>query len=106
VPLSFTVPVLDPGRYSLVVVGINFQADCAAASGGFGVLGTGVEAPRGGGGVGPGSLARTGIAVALLVAIGVALIVVGRGVLEASRRRRRHAARAAAEHRDPATTSR
>ena len=103
VALSVVVPAVPPASYTLIAVGADFQAECAA--GGFAVVAaTGV--PRGDTGSGPGSLARTGIAVALLVAIGVALIVVGRVVLEAARRRRRAASRAVAKHRDPSTASR
>jgi hypothetical protein len=89
---SFTVPNLPPGQYELTAVGPGFLVSCTSAGGnGFGVLAEGAETPRGdtGGSPGGGSLARTGITVAVLVAIALALIVLGRGVLEAGRRRRR-----------------
>ena len=112
VAMSFTVPETNPGRHSLIAVGAGFQADCAFATGGVAVLAGGAEAPGGGagiGGVGGGSLARTGIAIALLVAIGLALVVGGRAALESSRRSRRRAALARSvptEEHDPATSSR
>jgi hypothetical protein len=88
--LSFTVPSVPPGSYPVEAVGAGVNLECGAGDGadGFGVLGTGGE-QGGDQGRGGGSLARTGIAVGVLVAVAIGLIVVGRVVLAGSRRRQR-----------------
>lgn len=95
--LQFVVPDVPPGSYLVTAVGVGFTCVCSPQTNGmFSVLGAAVDRPGGGG-----ALPRTGIYAALFVAIAVALLVLGRTLLEASRRRRRRAereARAAANH--------
>lgn len=90
VPIAFNVPVVDPGEYLVTAVGDTFAVACGPEVGGlFTVLADTIG--TGGGG---GTLPRTGVYAALLVAVAVALLVVGRTALESSRRRQRRAARA------------
>jgi hypothetical protein len=89
--IDFVVPSdTEPGQHAVTAVGAGFTASCRTANGddlqvaGSEVLSSGVE--RGGGG---GSLPRTGMYIALLVALALVLLVVGRAVLTESRRRAR-----------------
>ncbi len=95
VTIPWVVPLLPPGLYQVTVVGVDFTLLCNPEDGGmFQVLAAGAERSRG---LDPsgGSLPRTGVYLGLLLAVALALVVAGRGALEASRRRRRQAARAA-----------
>ena len=87
--VPFEVPDISPGSYPVSVVGANFTITCVGANQ------LEVLAASEGLGSGGGSLPRTGVYVALLVAIAVALLLLGRLLLEASRRKRERAARAA-----------
>jgi 5'-nucleotidase len=104
--IAFTVPAgIAPGTHAVFAVGAGFSASCGDLSV-EGVQSNVVEnpAPGGGGAAGVagddvargrsgGSLARTGIELALLLAIALALLVVGRRLIAAERRRRRRRAR-------------
>ena len=94
--IDFRVPAVNPGRYLVTAVGGDVTVACGTDTDGyFAVLAA--QATRGD----DRSLPRTGVYAALLVAAAAALFVVGRGVLEASRRRRRtleQAMRAEAKH--------
>jgi len=99
VSITFEVPDVEPGRYLVTAVGADFTATCSASVGGqFEVRETEVLAggvTRDGGGEGGSSLPRTGLYLALLVTIAIGLLLLGRTLLERSRRRRRRAHRAA-----------
>lgn len=92
VQIGFTVPDVEQGAYSVVAVGASFSAECSAGFGtGASVLGFTVDrATTGSGKVsgksGAGALASTGLAVGLLVAVAIALLVVGRSLRDQSRR--------------------
>ena len=86
VPMTFTVPEIAAGRYSLVAVGPGFSAECLAGTG-FEVLSSGT--PRSGGGGGGGSLARTGFTVLGLLVLAAVLVLVGRVMVQSSRRHER-----------------
>lgn len=92
--IQFTVPNLEEGQYRVFVTGAGVSAECSLDPG-FAVLGN--EQGNGGGG----GLAFTGANVAILVAVGLAMLIAGRAVLESSRRRRRRAARHALGPRAP-----
>lgn len=80
---TFAAPAA-PGAYEVVAVGPAFQAVCTSE---LAVLGTqATNQPRSESS--RGSLARTGVAIGLLVALGIALIVVGRAVHARADRRR------------------
>lgn len=102
--ISFTVPPsTPPGNHSLVFVGAGFQCDPTGGAGlTIGVLGEQLsqsrssDTPRGIGGSssgGIGGLARTGIEVALFLAIALVLVLVGYLLVQTARRRRRRIAR-------------
>jgi hypothetical protein len=104
--ITFTVPVgIAPGSHAVFAVGAGFSASCGELSV-EGVQSNVVENPAPGGGAagdvagndvargrGGSSLARTGIELALLLAIALALLVVGRRLVAVERRRRRRRAR-------------
>lgn len=102
--IAFTVPAgIAPGSHTVFAVGAGFSASCGEL-GVEGVQSNVVENPAQGGGAagdvagndvarGGGSLARTGIELALLLAIALALLLVGRRMVAAERRRRRRRAR-------------
>jgi hypothetical protein len=84
--LSFAVPShATPGHgHTVVFVGRGFQCD-ATNGAGFAVLAQ--DTARGGGG----SLARTGMMIALYLAIALILLLVGGALVQAARRRRQAA---------------
>jgi hypothetical protein len=98
--VSFTVAQgISEGSHPVFVVGAGFSASCGSLTGvdvGAGVIdntttttaGGGVGA-GGGARVGAGSLARTGVEVAFLLALAACLIIVGQRVLAVRRRRLR-----------------
>lgn len=90
VDMSFTVPLdATEGPHDVVAVGVNFSVTCKTGNGeGFQVLAA--EFSRGGGG--GGSLPKTGIYVLVFLALAVALLLLGRVLVEEARRRRRRAA--------------
>ena len=88
VSIAFTVPQLDSGEYLVTAVSTTFTAECSVGFGVTEVAGAIVDRP-GDGNIGP--LPKTGVYIALLVAVAVALLVVGRSLLAASRRQRRRA---------------
>ena len=94
--VPFEVPDLSPGSYPVSVVGASFTLTCEGANQ-LEVLAASADLGSGG------SLPRTGIYVALLVAIAVALLLLGRLLLDASRRKRERAARATGGRRRSAT---
>jgi hypothetical protein len=118
VAVPFVVPAVAAGDYLVTAVGVDFTCSCTEGTSGFKVLGGGL--PRVGGtqtqnvsgndsSRGLGALPRTGIYVALLLAIAAALLLVGRALLEASRRRQAaadDAARSSASHLAPSDSSR
>lgn len=90
VQIRFTVPDVDDGTYLVAAVGATFTAECNAGfrAGTAEVLGFTVERGAGSpGSSGRGSLARTGVAIALLVAVALALLIVGRAALDTARQR-------------------
>lgn len=89
VEIPFEVPDVAPGTYLVTAVGATFTAVCSPEAEGFAVLGA--SQSRGDGG----SLPRTGVYVALLIAVAAALLLGGRMALEASRRQKRRLARQA-----------
>jgi hypothetical protein len=101
IAFAFNVPSVPPGNYTLEASGPAFHAQCLAGDG-FEVLaasanngggnGGGNGSGGGGGGIGGGSLARTGLEIGLLLAVAIGLVLVGRTVLEGSRRTRAAAA--------------
>lgn len=97
VSVDFVVPDVEPGSYLVTAVGVDFTAECTFEGGGFDVVDVLGDAVTRGGGR---SLARTGMYVLLLLVIGAALVLVGRALLEESRRRRdvERDARRAANH--------
>ena len=87
--IPFVVPDVSPGDYLVTAVGPDFTSTCETEVGGlFSVLGGTLARGSGGGG---GALPRTGIFVALFLVIALVLLLVGRALVEASRRRRRAA---------------
>lgn len=104
--IPFIVPTgISPGSHAVFAVGAGFSASCGEVTV-EGVGGAAVENPKPGTGgpgavagdeadrgVGGGSLARTGIEVALLLAIALVLLLVGRWLIGIERRRRRRRAR-------------
>lgn len=106
--LTFRIPSdMQPGKHNVVLFGAGFSCD-PTFGGGFqvlagGVLGAETSRSAGGGAVGGASLARTGIEVALLLAIGLALVVVGANLVRDARRRRRRAALKARQRRERPT---
>lgn len=100
VEVTFDVPDLAPGRYLVTAVGGSFTARCGAGTDGYFAV---LAAQTGAGG--GGSLPRTGVYAGLLAASALALLLVGRALLESSRRRRARleaALRAEAKHLVPA----
>jgi hypothetical protein len=102
VTIGFTVPDVRADTYLVVAVGDTFTAECEAAF--LIVAGEAIQRPgsvdadgNGNSGGGGGSLPRTGIYVGLLLAVAVALLLMGRALLEGSRRRRRRASRLSRE---------
>ena len=104
--VAFTVPEgIAPGSHAVFAIGAGFSASCGEVTvegvgsnvvenpqpgaGGAGDVGAG-EIDRG---VSGGSLARTGIEVALLLVIALVLLLVGRWLVGIERRRRRRRAR-------------
>lgn len=83
VTFRFVVPQLAAGTYTISAVGPNFRCDCNPIGVQRDIAGSNVDRPGGGGG-----LARTGFTVLGLLVIAAALIVVGRTMVESSRRRR------------------
>lgn len=92
VQIAFQVPEVESGTHTIAAVGASFTAECSASfgAGGASVLGFTVERGRAAGGSstasGGGRLARTGVAIVLLVAVALALVVIGRTLLEPGRR--------------------
>jgi hypothetical protein len=84
--IPFVVPDMRAGTYLVTAVGVDFTCVCNPGGAGFEVLADVIA--RGGGG---GALPRTGIYALLLLAIAIALILLGRAFVEESRRRRRKA---------------
>jgi hypothetical protein len=83
VVITFTVPASAAvGTHSIVFSGAGFSCDPTLGNG-FQVLGSTVGKPGGG------SLATTGAQIALYVAIGLVLLIVGWQFVRAARRRRR-----------------
>jgi hypothetical protein len=93
VDIPYTVPDVEPGSYPVTAVGATFTASCGnqRVEGETEVAGEQIvrDADDSGGGTGVlgGSLARTGLTVGLLVAVALALILGGRGLLDGSRKR-------------------
>jgi hypothetical protein len=83
--ITFTVPNdADPSRpHTIVLSGTGFSCDPGPVNE---VLGETIN--RGAGGSGGGSLARTGVEVMALVALGLGLVVGGRALMRSARRRR------------------
>ncbi|MFL6206859.1 MAG: hypothetical protein ACJ739_16075 [Acidimicrobiales bacterium] len=98
--IDFVVPAdAEPGDHDVTAVGAEFTAPCGTLTTPDGeVLGETITND----GNGSGSLPKTGVYVALLLVIGVALVIVGRAVVEASRQR----ARAAQAHHRRVSTHR
>jgi hypothetical protein len=101
--VAFTVPEgIEPGTHPVFAIGAAFSASCGSVLV-AGVLGNVINNPRPGAdgatvgsedvSRGGGALARTGIEVALLLAIAGALLLVGRRLVAFERRRRRRKAR-------------
>ncbi len=90
--IDFVVPAdAGPGEHTVTAVAPSFTLSCQAPGGGdLEVRGASVE--RGDAG---GSLPKTGVYIALLVVVALALLVAGRAFVEASRQRAR------AERREP-----
>lgn len=82
VVMSFDIPDLDPGSYSIAAVGVGFTVTCGA--GGLDVLAAGA----GGGGGGGGALAFTGAQILGLVLLALVLIAIGYVLVRRSRERR------------------
>ena len=100
VQITFTVPPASPGTHIVTAVGDTFTCFCNP-NGEFRVLAAKTS---------KGAIPRTGVYVGLFLVIAVALLVVGRGLLAASRRR--HARTGSAnpfiddEDRDPTPSGR
>lgn len=87
--ITFVVPQLDPGEYSIAAVGATFTVRCGSGEFDVEVAGadtsrSGPDSSRGGGGF----LPRTGAELALWLAIAVLLALVGWAAVRAARRRR------------------
>ena len=109
VTLSFTIPAsTPPGTHTVVFVGAGFQCDATNGKGlTVGVLSeqftrapTSGDTPRSAPS-GLGGLARTGIEVALLLAVAIALVLLGSVLVDAARRRHRRAVRRRNRVEDP-----
>jgi hypothetical protein len=87
VTFDFRVPTGPPGSYTLVAVADGFRADCFP----FTIL-RDVDAQNTDRDNGGGNLARTGFTVLGLLILAAVLLVMGRAMVEASRRRRSSAA--------------
>ncbi len=89
--VDFVVPAdTEPGEHAVSAVGAAFTASCTTANGDDLEVASGAVL-SGGEERGGGSLARTGMYLAVLVAIAAGLLIVGRAVLLESRRRARSA---------------
>lgn len=88
VTLSFAIPDVPPGNYSVVAVGADFTATCSDAQGNddFGVLAAGET--TGGASDGDGDLALTGFEIAGLLALAVGLVATGWFLVRRARARR------------------
>lgn len=92
--VNFVVPSdARPGQHTLVFSGAGVSCDATGGTGltvaaGVAVLGESTTRVGAGTGVG-GSLARTGITIAVLLAVAVALLAVGWRLVQGARRRRR-----------------
>jgi hypothetical protein len=86
ITLSFVVPPLAPGSYTIVAVAGELRLTCGAVIVQENI--DAVERNRGGG------LALTGTSIAALVAIALLLLTIGFGLMRRSRHRRRVAAEA------------
>ena len=85
--VSFNVPAATTGPHTVTAVAPNGSVTCGT---GFTVV-SGTGTPRSGGpGSGGGSLARTGFTVLGLLLLAALLVLVGRAMVESSRRSRRH----------------
>lgn len=93
VRIDFVVPQVAPGVYLVTAVGVGFAVSCHAGLDGFEVLAGNITRPDSGG---LGTLPRTGIFIALLLALALVLLLVGRALVEASHERRRAEDRVAA----------
>jgi hypothetical protein len=83
--LTYRIPdTLSPGRHELLFVSGGTMCDPTGGAG-LGVLGEQISQGSGGG---VGGLARTGIEVALVLAVALALLAVGLSLRQAARRRR------------------
>ena len=98
--IPFTVPDLPPGVYQVTAVGADFTLTCdqetievLGGGGSDGGADSGTDGGKDSGGLG--SLPRTGIYVGLLLASALILLLVGRALTEASRRKREEAERRA-----------
>jgi hypothetical protein len=100
VSITFTIPDVSADTYVVTGVGDTFSAECSASF--LIVAGEGLERPDsdgGGGGstIGGGSLPRTGIYVGLLLVTAFVLLLIGRAMVEGSRRRHHRVTRLADE---------
>jgi hypothetical protein len=104
--ISFVVPPVPDGTYTVVATGPTFTEACGGGDGSFQVLNSQVldeGATKSGAAGGGGLLPRTGIELAMWLAIAAVLVLVGRALLTEARRRRRRARRAQArQHRSTA----
>ncbi|MGI8663307.1 MAG: hypothetical protein ACR2LQ_08885 [Acidimicrobiales bacterium] len=91
--IAFTVPAdFASGAHSFAFVGVNVSCSLGSVN----VLGPSLVGGGGSGaetGAKSGSLARTGMEVALFLAIALLLILIGSSLVKAARRRRRRAVR-------------
>ncbi len=99
--IPFTVPATEDATYTIVAVGATFTEPCGSETGGFLVEGATVER---GSGSGRGLLPRTGIELALWLALAVALLLAGRVIAGAAKERRRRAHRSALSRNRSRTT--
>jgi hypothetical protein len=96
--MTFTVPDVSPGEgHTVVFSGAGFSCD-ATGGAGFGVLSATTQRQGGG------NLSKTGINVAIYLAIALVLIVIGAQFVRSARSRRRRIARG--QHRSRSHRSR
>lgn len=98
ITLTFAVPAnASAGSHTLVFAGAGVQCDPLGTAG-FGVQVEGEQilarGDTGGSGNSGGSLARTGVQIALLLAVAIVLFLLGSAAVRAARRRRRRLERA------------